>query len=120
MCAPIDVDPLAGFTRLDPMQYLDLPDPDAARATAVIEMERFNAVVGQEVARLSKRYCDIGIQSMIVEFETPLLDDAIAGQILRAIYIWDSSGDPIGWRLDQLGERFRCARGDDPWADLCP
>ncbi|MEO1639428.1 MAG: hypothetical protein AAFU41_09310 [Pseudomonadota bacterium] len=119
-CAPLAVDPMEGFAPLDPLTYLDLPDPDGVRVTAPIEGTLYNSVLGQEAGRLTKRYCAIGIQDMVVEFEVSLLDDALAGQVTRAVYVWNSAGDPVGWQLDALGERFRCARGDDPWAALCP
>lgn len=113
-------DPLDGFTPLDPAIYLDLPDPEMVRATAAIENSILTRMISDGRAGLTKTFCDIGIQDMVIDFSEPVEDDAILAVLTRAVFIWDSSDEPVGWRLDRLGERPLCARGDDPFAAICP
>lgn len=119
-CAPFMGDPLDGFTPLDATAYLDLPDSDVVRVTSPIETAITNEIVAGNMRSASKTWCQIGIQRMIVDFEVPVEDDAISAIITRAIYVWNAQDDPIGWQISQLAERPRCARGDDPFAELCP
>ncbi|MEM8536678.1 MAG: hypothetical protein AAGF56_02330 [Pseudomonadota bacterium] len=119
-CLPSGIDPLEGFEPIDPLLYVDLPDPDFIRVTGPVETSLFTPTIGQEGLGPAKRYCQIGIQRMVVDFDVPVLDDAVAAMVTRVVYLWDTSGDMIGWRVDAVGERPRCARGDDPWAVLCP
>lgn len=119
-CPDFRPDPLAGFAGQDAMQFLDLPDRDTVRATATLENALMSPLIAQEAAFVTKTWCQIGIQRFIVDFEVPVEDDAIAAMRTRAVYVWDHSGDPVGWRIDQLGTRPVCARGDDPYAVLCP
>ncbi|MBU2936357.1 MULTISPECIES: hypothetical protein [Pacificibacter] len=119
-CAPFMGDPLDGFTPLDATAYLDLPDSNVVRVTSPIETAITNEIVAGNVSRASKTWCQISIQRMIVDFEVPVEDDAISAMITRAIYIWNAQDDPVGWQISQLAERPRCARGDDPFAALCP
>lgn len=112
--------PFAGFTELDALQYLDLPDPDTTRATQVLEAHFVGQVVAKEIMSFSKSWCAINLQSMIVDFEVPVQDDAIRSILTRAYYIWNSTEEPAGWQIKTLGERFVCARGEDPFAPLCP
>lgn len=111
---------LDGFTELDPLEFLDLPDPDTVRTTSTIEQVLVSKMIANPSAGVTKTYCTIGIQNMVVDFSQRVEDDAIYAILTRAVFVWDSSGDPIGWRLDKLGERFLCARGDDPLAQVCP
>lgn len=119
-CPDVRPDPLDGFSVQDAMQYLDLPDPETVRVTATLENALIAPLIAQEAAFVTKTWCQIGIQRFIVDFEVPVEDDAIAAMRTRAVYIWEPSGDPVGWRIDQLGTRPVCARGDDPYAPLCP
>ncbi|WP_435230656.1 hypothetical protein ACMAZE_01340 [Pseudopelagicola sp. nBUS_20] len=119
-CPPVLGDPMAGFTPLDPMMYLDLPDGDLVSVTGPIEAAITGQILAGSALYASKTWCQIGVQRMVVDFEVPIEDDAIAATRTRAVYVWDHSGDPVGWRIDQLGTRPVCARGDDPYALLCP
>lgn len=119
-CAPFIPDPLAGFTALDAGQYMDLPDGDTVRATSAIETSLVNDIITGQIGSFTKTWCQIGVQRMIVDFAVPVEDDAIRAIVTRAIYVWDASFEPAGWRMDQLAERGICARGDDPFAPLCP
>lgn len=119
-CAPLLPDPLTGFAPMDPMMFLDLPDPDTTRAVNTFEDSFTSRMVAGEISGFIKRWCQIGITSFIVEIEVPVEDDAVAAQITRAIYEWTPTEDPVGWQIHALGERFRCARGDDPFAEVCP
>ncbi|WP_417269936.1 MULTISPECIES: hypothetical protein [Alphaproteobacteria] len=119
-CAPFMGDPLDGFTPLDAMAYLDLPDGDVVSVTSPIETAITNEIVAGSIRTASKTWCQIGVQRMIVDFEVPVEDDAISAMIIRAIYVWNAQDDPVGWQISQLAERPRCARGDNPFATLCP
>lgn len=113
-------DPMRGFEAIGPEVFADLPDPDTFTAVAPIERSILGKTYGAETPWFAKRWCHIGIQSFVVEFEVPLLDDSLAAQITRAVYVWDATGNIVGWRLDQVGKIYRCARGDDPLALICP
>ncbi|MCG3268315.1 hypothetical protein [Yoonia sp. I 8.24] len=113
-------DRLAGFSSLDAMMFVDLPDPIATRATSTVESSFVDQVTREEISAFSKTWCEIGLQTMVVDFEVPVEDDAVKSILTRAVYIWDTQMDPVGWRLDALGERQLCARGDDPFAEICP
>ena len=119
-CNSEAIDVLDGFDLLNPEMFLDLPDPDTVRATASIEQSLVSEMISNPSASITKTYCDIGIQSMVVDFSQLVEDDAVIAILKRAVFIWDSSGDPIGWRLERLGERLLCARGNDPFAPICP
>jgi hypothetical protein len=120
VCAPFMGDPLDGFTPLDAMAYLDLPDGDVVRVTSSLEAAITNKIIAGSIRTASKTWCHIGLQRIIVDFEVPVQDDAISAMITRAIYIWNAQDDPVGWQISQLAERPRCARGDNPFADICP
>lgn len=120
ICADFTPDPMAGFSTLNPVRYLDLPTPDPIAASMPLELTLVNDMIKGTERQVSKTYCQIGINRMIIDFAVPVEDDAIAEWITRTVYVWDSATDPIGWRLDQLGERGRCSRGDDPFALVCP
>ena len=119
-CAPFMGDPLDGFTPLDATAYLDLPDADVVRVTSPIETAIINDIVAGSIRTASKTWCQISVQRMIVDFEVPVEDDSISAMITRAIYVWNAQDDPVGWQISLLAERPRCARGDDPFAKLCP
>lgn len=112
--------PFAGFKELDTVRYLDLPDPETTRATQVLEDHFVRQVVANEIMSFSKSWCAINIQDMIVDFEVPVEDDTIRSVLTRAHFIWNSAEEPAGWQIKALGERLICARGDDPFAPLCP
>lgn len=119
-CAPFMGDPLDGFTPLDATAYLDLPDGDVVSVTSPIETAITNEIVAGNYRSASKTWCQIGIQRMIVDFEVPVEDDAISAMITRVVYVWNAQDVPVGWQISQLAERPRCARGNDPFADVCP
>lgn len=119
-CADIQPDPMAGFAPLDASLYLDLPVPDPIDAALPLEITMLDAMIKGEQGRVTKTYCQIGVQRMIIDFTVPVEDDAISEWVTRSVYVWDATAEPIGWRLDQLGDRGRCARGDDPFAAVCP
>ena len=102
------------------MIYLDLPDPETTRAVTTVENTFVSQVVAGEIDSFTKRWCQIGIRHFIVDFEVPMMDDSVAAQITRVVYEWNSAEDPVGWQISQMGARFRCARGDDPFAPVCP
>ena len=119
-CVVSKPDLMAGFTPKDAFVFLDLPDRYAARATATLEGSFVDRVIAEEIRSFSKSWCQIGLQTMILDFDTPVEDDAIGSVLTRAVYVWDTQSDPVGWRIDQLGDRNVCARGDDPFAAICP
>ena len=119
-CAEFSIDPLSGFVELDALRYLDLPDPETTRATSVIESSFVDRVVAGEISGFTKRWCQIGITQFVLDFEVPVEDDAVAAQVTRAVYEWNAQEDPVGWQIIAMGERFRCARGDDPFEEVCP
>lgn len=120
LCHMTKPDRLAGFSSLDAMMFVDLPDPIATRATATVESSFVDQIISEEISGFSKTWCEIGLQTMVVDFEIPVEDDAVKSILTRAVYIWDTQMEPVGWRLDALGERPVCARGDDPFAQICP
>lgn len=120
LCMNIKPEPLAGFSALDPTLYADLPDPDPMTAAFGLELTLVNRLVAGEISGLTKTYCQISVLQTVIDFSYPVEDDAFTDWITRAVFVWDSSDEPIGWRLEQLGERGRCARGDNPFAPLCP
>lgn len=119
-CADTIPDPMAGFAPLDVSLYLDLPVPDPITAAMPLELTMVDAMIKGEQRQVTKTYCQIGIQRMIIDFAFPVEDDAIKDWITRSVYVWDATAEPVGWRLGELGERGRCVRGDDPFAALCP
>jgi hypothetical protein len=100
-CASVSGDPLAGFTPLDPLTYLDLPERDVVSVTSPIETAITSQIIAGTARTASKTWCQIGIQQMVVDFEVPVEDDAIRAIITRAVYEWNAQGEPIGWQLDQ-------------------
>lgn len=119
-CIPTKPDAFAGFNKLDPAIYADLPDPDPLAATAVIEIILLDKMVKGSIQSFSKTWCQIGIQRIVMDFKVPVEDDSVSHVLTRAEYIWDPFFEPIGWRIETLGERFICARGKDPLATPCP
>lgn len=119
-CAEYRPDPLATFTTLDSTLYLDLPNPDPIAAAFPLELTLVTDLIKGDHRHVTKTYCQIGVQRMIIDFTVPVEDDAVSDWVTRAVYIWNSADAPVGWQLDQLGERGRCARGDDPFAPICP
>ena len=119
-CPPVLGDPMAGFTPLDPMIYLDLPDGDVVSVTGPIAAAITGQILAGSAPYASKTWCQIGIQQMVVDFEVPIEDDAIRAFVTRAVYVWNAEATPVGWQISLLGERPRCARGDDPFAAICP
>lgn len=106
---------------LDPLIYLDLPDPAAERVTMSIEA----VLLGEQIANgtpfpLSKVYCEIGMFEMRVRFFQTQQDDAIASIVTEAIYEWMPDAEPVGWQLSGLSRRPLCGRGDAPFAAICP
>lgn len=120
LCPPFKPEALAGFTKGDALEYADLPDADTVRATSTLETVLINKHINQGAGPIVKHWCQIGVQRMIVDFEVPVEDDSVSFEITRGVYVWDTSFDVAGWRIDQIGTRFRCARGDNPFAKNCP
>lgn len=112
---------LEGFETLDAMRYLDMPDQDAMRATTAIELELSLKLGREEIAPpLVKSYCQIGLTRMVVEFFVPFEDDAILGDVTRAIYRWSTDGDmPAGWQISKIGKRNVCVRSRNQTTGLC-
>ena len=119
-CQMEGADVFDGFNDADISQLIDLPDPDTLRATMPLELPLVNRTISGDIGGFTKSWCKIGIQEMIVEITFDVEDDAVAAVEQRALYVWDATGDPIGWRIEALGERFKCVRGDDPYAATCP
>ena len=119
-CAPNLGDPMAGFTPLDPMVYLDLPNSDVVSVTWPIEAAITGQMLAGSAPYATKTWCQIGIRQMVVDFEVPVEDDAVRAFLTRAVYVWNFEETPVGWQISLLGERPRCARGDDPFAAICP
>jgi hypothetical protein len=106
---------------LDAIRYLDLPDPLAERVALPREADLLRGQIEQLTPPpLSKIYCDIGIFEMRIRFVQPAEDDAIAAMVTEAIYVWDSSTETSGWLISRLAREPLCARGDAPFASLCP
>ncbi|MEO1660454.1 MAG: hypothetical protein AAFR51_05665 [Pseudomonadota bacterium] len=114
-------DPLAGFEAMDPMAFIDAPDAEPARATAVIEHWLVGRLSRQDIqAPLTKTYCQIGITDMVTDYHHPVAeDDALIGMAYRAIYSWSAEAEFPGWQLTQLGQRVECARGMNMETKLC-
>jgi hypothetical protein len=119
-CQMTNPDRLAGFSALNAMVFLDLPDPITTRATATLESSFVDQLISEDIRGFSKTWCEIGLHTMVIDFEVPVEDDAIKSILTRGVYVWDTTTEPIGWRIESLGERPVCARGDDPFAALCP
>ena len=101
--------------------YLDLPDPVASRVTGSVEEALLaEQISGPMPAPLTKLYCHIGMFEMSVRFVQPVEDDSIAGIVTEAVYAWQPDGEPAGWQLSAMNRQFLCARGDEPFAPLCP
>ena len=106
---------------LDAIRYLDLPDPLAERVARPLEADLLRGQIEQSTPPpLSKIYCDIGIFEMRIRFVQPVEDDAIAAVVTEAVYEWASEGEPVGWQIFGLARQPLCARGDAPFASLCP
>jgi hypothetical protein len=119
-CSFDKADMLDGFSALDAMAYLDLPDPDALRVTQVVEDSFVVKMIAGDIGGFSKTWCRIGVQSSIIDFDVPVEDDAIRSILTRVVYEWKTTPDAFGWQISALGERSICARGDDPFAIVCP
>ncbi|UWR43625.1 hypothetical protein [Phaeobacter inhibens] len=120
ICSDFMPDPMVGFAPLEIELYLDLPVEDPIAAAMPLELTMVDAMIQGTQRQVTKTYCQIGIQRMIIDFAVPVEDDAFSDWVTRSVYEWDATAEPIGWRLDQLGDRGRCARGDDPFAAICP
>lgn len=104
-----------------PLTWLDRPDPVASRVAAPIEDALLaEQIAGERLAPLTKLYCRTGMFEMTVRFVQPLRDDSLAGLVTEAVYAWHPDGDPPGWQLSALRRQPVCARGDAPFAPLCP
>jgi len=104
-----------------PLAYLDRPDPIASRVAASIEDALLaDQISGERPAPLVKLYCRIGMTQMAVRFVQPLRDDSLAAMVTEAIYDWRPEAEPPGWQLSALHRQPLCARGDKPFAPLCP
>ena len=114
-------DPMLGFEAMDPMAFIDAPDGEPARATAVIEHWLVGRLSRQDIpAPLTKTFCQIGITNMITDYHHPVADDdAVIGVAYRAIYSWNAEAEFPGWQLTQLGLRMECARGMNMETKLC-
>ena len=114
-------DPMLGFEAMDPMAFIDVPDGEPARATAVIEHWLVGRLSRQDIpAPLTKTFCQIGITNMITDYHHPVADDdAVIGVAYRAIYSWNAEAEFPGWQLTQLGLRMECARGMNMETKLC-
>lgn len=114
-CAPF------GSSEELPLSDLVRADPVASRATAPIEDDLLAEQIADDHAGpLTKIYCRIGMFEMTVRFLQPLRDDSLAAIVTEAVYTWRDEADPPGWQLSALRRRPLCARGDAPFAPLCP
>lgn len=104
-----------------PLTWLDRPDAVASRVTAPIEEALLAKQIAAEYpAPLTKLSCRIGMVEMVVRFVQPLRADSLAGIVTEAVYAWRPESDPPGWQLSALRRQPLCARGDAPFAPLCP
>ena len=114
-------DPFPSSAEEMPLLFLDLPDPIISRVTQAQEEALLTEQVSGAVpAPLQKLYCDIGMFEMRVRFVQPVEDDAIHAMVTEAVYEWDADAEPAGWVLSTMGSHPLCARGDEPFAELCP
>ena len=101
--------------------YLDIADPEAARVSLPLESDLLRQqIAGESPGPTQKLYCDIGLFDLHLRFVVPVEDDAILAIVTEAKYVWDPEQDPAGWMLNSLKRQPACARGDEPFADLCP
>jgi hypothetical protein len=115
-CAPMG----SSATEL-PLDDLDRADPVTARVSEPIETALLAGQIDKSTpAPLQKLYCDIGMFGLKIRFVQPVEDDAIRATVTEAQYAWDSTQDPAGWILTSLRRQFQCARGDMPFAAVCP
>ena len=121
LCDMVVTDPMQGFTSMDVMTWIDVPDSDPVRATAPIENWLAGPLGRDEItAPLTKTYCQIGLTDMVTNYRHGVEgDDAIVGMTYRAIYIWNAETEFPGWELSQLGQRSECGRGRDEATGLC-
>ena len=104
-----------------PLLHLDRADPVENRVTGTIEQDLLAAQIsGETMAPLSKLYCRVGMFEMAVRFVQPVEDDAVAGIVTEATYSWVPEADPPGWQLSKLERQQLCARGSEPFAQICP
>ncbi len=104
-----------------PLEFLDRADPISARVSEPIETALLDAQIAGEVpAPFQKLYCDIGMFGMTIRFVQPAEDDAIHAVVTEAQYTWDAAQDPAGWVLTQMRRQPLCARGPEPFSELCP
>jgi hypothetical protein len=113
--------PFSGVAEDLPLIYLDRADPMAARVAQSLEDALLKQKINTpEAGALKKIYCDIGMFEMRIRFEQPSQDDAVRALVTEAIYTWDSAQEPAGWMLSNLSSHAMCARGDVPFASVCP
>ncbi len=104
-----------------PLLYLDLPDPIASRVIEPLTADLLRAQInGEAPPPLQTLFCEVGMFEMIVRAVQPAEDDAIAAIVTEAVYAWRPDAEPAGWQLSALRRHPLCARGDDPFAPLCP
>lgn len=104
-----------------PLIYLDRPDPIAARVIEPVAVDKLqDQIDGNHPAPLQTVYCNVGMFQMTVRFVQPVEDDAVRAVVTEAVYAWRVEDEPAGWQLSALRKQPLCARGDEPFAALCP
>jgi hypothetical protein len=104
-----------------PLIYLDRPDPVITSVIEPVAADMLqDQINGDHPAPLQTVYCDVGMFQMTVRFVQPVEDDAVGAVVTEAVYAWRVDDEPAGWQLSALRRQLLCARGDEPFAALCP
>jgi hypothetical protein len=111
---------LNGFEQMNPDIFIEAPDMDVVRATLPVEIDLTAMLVRQDIRPpLRKTYCNIGIQTMVVDYDYPVEDDAVASVTRRSLYGWIADERGTGWQINAIGTRQNCARDRSPETGLC-
>jgi len=111
---------LDGFQQGDPNEFIEAPDRDLIRATTPVEIDLTAKLVREDIRPpLRKSYCKMGIQTMVVDYDYPVEDDAVSSVTQRTVYGWRADERGIGWQIDAVGTRLNCFRGRAPETGHC-
>jgi len=111
---------LDGFEKGDPNIFIEAPDVDVIRVTFPVEVDLTSRLVREEIhPPLRKSYCKIGIQTMVVDYDYPVEDDAVSSVTRRTIYGWRADERGTGWQIEAVGTRLNCSRERNSETGAC-
>jgi hypothetical protein len=113
-------DMLEGYAPVDLADYTPREGPSALMLLQDLIEGHPEALGGKPQTKIEMKPTEDGKAIQIDVEMTGYLDDSVAGEQYRAIVI---EGKTRGWKLERLGRKFMCGRGDNAgkWqTNLCP